>query len=241
MSKLPKAPLLEVIFELRWQIKQKSDLTKYQYLIGDLYSAIKQTYPERESLAPPEVPVDFLINSPVHRFRKDKNQYPLVQIGPGVLTLNTIDENYHWNDFYSWAEALNNVFFSVFQLENETFRSNLLYLDFFKFDFINNNVNEFINKSFNIIINQGFIEETGNPFHLDIGFFYNTELGNLSVTLKKGQNGKKEDGIVMQTSLNGKDSMTSSVNVLSWLNQAHEFSSKIFKEITKGELYNSFK
>jgi len=88
MSKLPKAPLLEVIFELRWQIKQKSDLTKYQYLIGDLYSAIKKTYPVRESLAPPEVPTDILINNPVHRFRKDKNQYPLVQIGPGLLTLN---------------------------------------------------------------------------------------------------------------------------------------------------------
>src|SRR5690606_24284977 len=129
----------------------------------------------------------------------------------------------------------------VFPLESETFQSNLLYLDFFKFDFINNNVNDFINESFNIVINQGFIEETGNPFHLDFGFFYKTELGNLSVTLKKGQNGKKDDGIVMQTSLHGKDSMKSSDNVLSWLNRAHEFSSKIFKEITKGELYNSFK
>ncbi len=241
MSKLPKAPLLEVIFELRWQIKQKSDLTKYQYLIGDLYSAIKQTYPVRESLAPPEVPTDILINNPVHRFRKDKNQYPLVQIGPGVLTLNTTDDNYYWNDFYNWAETLNNEFFSVFQIENETFKSNLLYLDFFKFDFKSQNVNDFINESFNISVNQGFMKGTGNPFHLDLGFFYETDLGNLSVTLKKGQNGKKEDGIVMQTSLHGKDSMKSSDNVLSWLNQAHEFSSKSFKEITKGELYNSFK
>ncbi len=241
MSKLPKAPLLEVIFELRWQIKQKSDLTKYQYLIGDLYSAIKETYPERESLAPPEVPIDILINSPVHRFRKDKNEYPLVQIGPGVLTLNTTDDNYFYNDFYNWAEILNKKFFTVFPIESETFNSNLLYLDFFKFDFKNQNVNDFINESFNININQGFMIETGNPFNLDLGFFYETDLGNLSVTLKKGQNGKKEDGIVMQTSLHGKESMKSSDNVLSWLNQAHEFSSKLFKEITKGELYNSFK
>ena len=241
MSKLPKAPLLEVIFELRWQIKQKSDLTKFQYLIGDLYSSVKHTYPFRESLAPPEVPTDILINNPVHRFRKDKNQYPLVQIGPGVLTLNTTDENYYWKDFYNWAETLNKEFFSVFPIESETFKSNLLYLDFFKFDFKNQNVNDFINKSFNININQEFMNQTGNPFHLDLGFFYETDLGNLSVTLKKGQNGEKEDGIIMQTSLHGKNSMKSSDKVLSWLNQAHEFSSKIFKEITKGELYNSFK
>jgi len=85
------------------------------------------------------------------------------------------------------------------------------------------------------------MNEPGNPFHLDLRFLYETDLGNLSVTLKKGQNGKKEDGIVMQTTLHGKASMKSSDNVLSWLNEAHEFSSKLFKEITKGELYNSFK
>jgi len=101
MSKLPNAPLIEVIFELRWEIKQKSDLTKYQYLIGDLYSSIKGDFPIRESLAPPEIPTEILINNPAHRFRSDKNQYPLVQVGPGLLTLNTTDENYFWNDFYN--------------------------------------------------------------------------------------------------------------------------------------------
>lgn len=153
MSKLPKAPLLEVIFELRWQIKQKSDLNKYQYLIGDLYSLIKDTYPVRESLAPPEVPTDILINNPVHRFRTATNQYPLVQVGPGVLTLNTTDDNYYWSEFYDWAQTLNQRFFSVFPIETETFNANLLYLDFFKFDFKNDNVNDFINESFNININ----------------------------------------------------------------------------------------
>lgn len=85
------------------------------------------------------------------------------------------------------------------------------------------------------------MNHAGNPFHLDCGFFYETSLGNLSVTLKKGQNGNKENGIVMQTSLHGKDSMKNSENVLSWLSKAHEFAGNTFKEITKGELYNSFK
>lgn len=125
-------------------------MTKYQYLIGDLYSTIKETYPVRESLAPPEVPTDILINNPVRRFRKGKNQYPLVQIGPGLLTLNTTDDNYYWSDFYYWAETINKEFFSVFPIESETFKSNLLYLDFFKFNFKNQNVNDFINDSSNL-------------------------------------------------------------------------------------------
>ena len=132
MSRLPNAPLLEVIFELRWQIKEKEELNKYQFLIGDLYSSIKENYPSRESLVPPQVPTDILINNPFHRFRKGKNEYPLVQIGPGVLTLNTTDDNYFWKDFYTWSESLVTNFFDVFILENEAFKSNLLYLDFFE-------------------------------------------------------------------------------------------------------------
>jgi uncharacterized protein (TIGR04255 family) len=113
----------------------------------------------RESLAPPEVPTDILINNPVHRFRKERNKYPLVQLGPGVLTLNTTDNNYFWEEFYELAKKLNQEFFSVFPIENETFKSNLLYIDFFKYDFKNQNVNEFINDSFNIKIEQGFIKK----------------------------------------------------------------------------------
>lgn len=241
MSKLPKAPLIEVIFELRWQIKQKSDLTKHQYLIGDLYSSIKNDYPIRESLAPPEVPVDVLINNPVHRYRADKNKYPLVQVGPGVLTLNTTDDNYFWEEFFEWADKLTTIFFEVFPIGSETFKPNLLYLDFFKFDFKSDNVINYINRVFNITVDQAFIKDTGNPFNLNTGFFYETELGDLSVTLKKGQNAKKEQGIVMQTMLHGKEPMTKKDNILSWLNNAHSYSSDLFKEITKGDLYNSFK
>jgi uncharacterized protein (TIGR04255 family) len=241
MSKLPNTPLLEVIFELRWQIKQKSDLIKYQYLIGDLYSSIKDTYPVRESLVPPEVPTDILINNPVHRFRKGINQYPLVQIGPGVLTLNTTDEHYYWDEFYQLSKELNESFFSIFPKEDETFKSNLLYLDFFRFDFKNENVEDFINEFFNIKIKQEFLQEKGNPFHLDTGFYYKTNLGDLSVTLKKGKNGKNEEGIVMQTTLFGQESIGDVENVLIWLNKAHDFTSNLFKEITKGKLYTSFK
>lgn len=133
------------------------------------------------------------------------------------------------------------ILFSVFPREEELFKPNLLYLDFFKFDFYNNNVNEFVNDNFNIIFSQSFISETNNPFDLNIGFFNETEMGNLSVTLKKGKNSKQEDGIIMQTSLQCKESMSNSENLLSWLDKAHEFTSDLFKQITKGQLYESFK
>ncbi|HPH00719.1 MAG TPA: TIGR04255 family protein, partial [Tenuifilaceae bacterium] len=89
MSKLPKAPLVEVVFELRWQIINKVDLSKIPYLYGDIYSQLKNKYPFRESIVPPEIPIDILINQPVHRFRTAPNDYPLFQVGTGIITLNT--------------------------------------------------------------------------------------------------------------------------------------------------------
>jgi uncharacterized protein (TIGR04255 family) len=241
MSKLPNAPLLEVVFELRWQIKQKSDLTKYQYLVGDLYSQIKDKYPYRENLTPPEIPIDFLVNNPVHRFRVEKNKYPLVQVGPGVITLNTTEEYYYWEDFYQSAESLTNSFFNVYPIDTESFKPNLSYFDFFKINFKENNVNDFVNSFLNLTHSQDFIEINTNPFDLDVGFFYLIDLGKLSVTLKKGQNSQSEEGIVMQMSLIGEKSSTNNENLLTWLGSAHSFLSDLFKKITHGELYNSFK
>ena len=75
MSKLPKAPLVEVVFELKWDIKIKSDLDDFQYLYGDLYANLKNEFPNRERLTPLEIPFDALINIPVFRFTKNENKY----------------------------------------------------------------------------------------------------------------------------------------------------------------------
>ena len=72
MSKLPNAPLLEVIFEIKWDITNKSDIAKFQYLHGDLYSNLKDKYFYRESLLPSEVPFEMVKGMPVYRFRKEE-------------------------------------------------------------------------------------------------------------------------------------------------------------------------
>ncbi len=62
MSKLHSAPLLEVIFEIKWAVISKSDIVDFQYLHGDLYSKLKSKYSHRESLIPPEIPIDVVSN-----------------------------------------------------------------------------------------------------------------------------------------------------------------------------------
>lgn len=241
MSKLPKAPLLEVIYELRWDIKNEQDLVKFQYLHGDLYSAQKTNYPSRELLTPTDMPMALMINNPVYRFKSNES-YPLFQLGPGVLSLNTTDATYFWEDYYEGCRNLTASFFDVYQLTNdEKFRPNLIYLDFYKFDFINNDVITFINDNLNIVLSQNFYKTIKNPSTISLAFNYTTDLGKLDILLNAGLNGSNETGLVIRTQLNGPAVAPSTDEIMSWLDKAHTFCSNLFKEMTKGDLYETFK
>lgn len=242
MSKLPKAPLVEVVLEIRWNIIEKSDLTRIQYLYGDIYSELKHQYPFRESIVSPEIPLDVLINQPTHRFRKAVNEYPLFQVGPGILTLNTIDNNYYWENFLKWTEELVDSFLKVFPInKSENLTPSVLFLDFFPFDFSKGDAYQFLNDKFNIVFNQSFISNVNYPKDLNLGFFYDIPEGNLSISFQKGKNKEQKEGIVLQTRINGYPIVPAKREMLDWIILSHEASSELFKKLTEGELYESFK
>jgi len=239
MSKLKKAPLVEVVFELRWAITNSNDLAKAQYLYGDLYNELKDSYPFREGIVPAEVPVELLINRPIHRFRKAKNDYPLCQVGPGIITHNTIDKQYFWDSFYENTTKLIDSFFKVFPL-NEQISISLLYIDLIPFDFANNNVYKFLNDNLNIDFKQSFLDENSQPFDLSFGFYYKTKFGNLELTFKRGRKNENEEGILIQTRLNGDNISTETNQIFDWLENAHDTCSNTFKKLISTKLYDSF-
>lgn len=242
MSKLPKAPLLEVIYELRWNITNQQDLTKFQYFHGDLYAALKNDYPFRQLLTLPDMPSALLINSPVYRFRSEENGYPLFQLGPGLLSFNTTDATYDWDEYFDRCKKITSSFFKVYQLsKDEKFRPNLVYVDFFKFDFENEDVITFINENLNILLKQNFYDSVNYASSISLGFNYKTELGQLDISLNSGKNDKNETGIVLKTQLNGPFVPPNTDEVLNWLDEAHNFCSDLFKQMTRGQLYESFK
>ncbi|WP_395076487.1 TIGR04255 family protein [Flavobacterium sp.] len=242
MSKLPKAPLIEVVLELKWEILNKEDINELQYLHGDLYSKLNDKYPFRENILPYDIPLDILANQPVYRFRSSENGYPLVQLGPGIITLNTTDEYYEWGKFSNLSVMLFEKFSQVYSKFNlKKYSPSLLYLDFFPFDFEKNNVYEFINNNFSIVINQSFLENKGNPKQVNFSFDYQLENDDLSVVFQKGINSQGIDGIILQSRINGGLIGADLKLINDWVNSAHETVSEIFKKITEGRLYESFK
>jgi uncharacterized protein (TIGR04255 family) len=242
MEKLPNAPLLEIIFELRWKVDSKAELSKCQYLHGDLYALLKEDYPYRESLISPEVPIELYISVPAHRFRTSQEKYPLVQVGPGLITVNTTGDEYYWNDFEKKINSVLNRFSQVYKFESEQKVSLALqYFDFLLFDFSKDNVHEYLTNNLNVNINQNFHKSETSPTGFNFGFQYQTKIGVLSVLMNRGKNLKKEDGIIIQTSILNSELHGETKIINSWLEEAHSFCSNLFKNMMKPSMYESFK
>ncbi|KAB2881497.1 TIGR04255 family protein [bacterium] len=242
MSKLPNAPLIEVVFELRWKISDKKDLERYQYLHGDLFALVKGNYKYREALFPAEVPIEVYANNPAYRFRVEKDSYPLIQVGPGVITVNTIDEKYNWDEYESRVMDVISKFMQVHPLDlDQTVTLTLQYFDFLQFDFKKNEVFQFLKDNLNISIQQDFYKNVLHSTNLNVGLSYETSNGALTLSFNRGNNKDGQDGIVIRTSLVGKPIKPEKNQIKKWLAESHEFCSQLFKDMTKGGLYESFK
>ncbi len=107
MSKLKNAPLVEVVFEIKWgKTTQKGNdlLIEFSQEEQSLMPGKFQIFAENEGFGLLEVienqpPIPHLVK---YRYRKKPESYPLYQLGNGVFTVNQIDfdgYNYDWDVF----------------------------------------------------------------------------------------------------------------------------------------------
>ncbi|MBI4640175.1 MAG: TIGR04255 family protein [Candidatus Tectomicrobia bacterium] len=101
IPKLTKAPLQEVIFEAFWELdihpqSRESDDPGFELAQGVFAEIVRQEFPFYKRVAPPLVPVHFLLHRPVHQFWRGHAQWPVLQLGPGLLSANDTEETYVW-------------------------------------------------------------------------------------------------------------------------------------------------
>lgn len=181
-----------------------------------------------------------MIGEPTHRFRTEPNGYPLVQIGPGVLTVNTIDSKYSWKEYEAWIIDAFKRLTEIYTLkESQNVRLTLQYIDLIKFDFEKEDVLNFLKEKMNISVNQSFYTES-NAKNVVLGLNFENSLGILNVSIVRGKNIKGEDGITIQTNLTSGVIKPEINFVGEWLAKAHELTSGLFKEMTKGKLQEMF-
>ena len=107
------APLVEVIAEIHWhltEIDQASNtkIDPYYYLFQqEFLSHAKEIGLQHvEELIPDFVPPQFTPNQPRLRLRATAENWPLAQLGPGIITVNIVPPYNGWKEFEIFLSLL---------------------------------------------------------------------------------------------------------------------------------------
>ncbi len=250
MKKLPNAPLQEVIFEVRWllDVDEETNLSfdpNFEFALGKFYSSIEsEGLSEIKRKVPKEVPPQFLNYKTIYQFVSGENKWPLMQLGPGIFTVNDTEKNYHWDETYlplikKGLKLLN----EAYKTDQEFIFASLRYIDTinvneYGFDgdwqkFIADNLNVTFNNLYdtrgalnNLQFNQEFLLEDNS---------------NLQISISNGKTQRdKQPLLIWQTGISKKQDFDYEA-LIDWLVRSHEITSELFKELVKPELYDSFK
>jgi uncharacterized protein (TIGR04255 family) len=251
---LSRKPLLEAVFELRWQLQPIAPGQprvfdrNYKLMIGRLYDRIKDTYPVHEPLPTSTMPDEISGYVIQHRFRDVSDGWPLVQIGPGILTLNDTDK-YDWSDFGGRIPHILNAFFDVYPLKDLVVNGLLLrYIDSIDFNYETENVFRFLKRAMKTTVNvpKNLFDETGisqKPLALDLRFSFpaSTPRGAVHLRFARGQK-NNVDALIWETMMQsiGVDAPKTSNEIEAWVQDAHKLTDDWFFKLIEGELLRRF-
>lgn len=251
IENLTNKPLAEAIFELRWGLDGPPGMAVdpyYQMLIGQLYSAVKDNYPFWERLPTAEVPEGFAPYTPHHRFRVAADQWPLVQIGPGILTVNDT-ESYDWDAFYPRCATIIDTLFSIYPEANERlriFEVTLRYID--ADNLLDNSALEFL-KELKVSVNLpetlfagGRIEGANLGVSLSLAYPTLQPKGVFQVSFSQGRK-NEQDAMIWETQVlsRGADAPHQPETIKAWLKEAHDTTHDWFFRQIDGNLLEKYK
>ncbi len=127
MPTLKNKPLVEAILEVRWELSRVAPAESptmqgfgppsqadphFRLLTARLFDRFQERYPFDEQLPAANLPAELLPYTVQHRFRSSEKGWPLVQVGPGILTLNDTSA-YKWRSFSEYADHAVRCLFSA--------------------------------------------------------------------------------------------------------------------------------
>lgn len=253
-KELSNKPLLEAIFELKWKLKEISEGVKvdpnYKLLLGMIYDRIKDEYPYYEELPTATMPDEMAGHVIQNRFRTNENEWPVFQIGPGIITVNDT-QGYVWDDFQKRINDIIGILHEVYpnSEENLKFESvSLRYLDSIEFNFENNNIFDFLKdemkthvKFYDKLFDGTGVESSPLGFDFKTSFVCNNPKG--AMFLRFGRvNINSSDNLMWETmvkSLYG-DTPQKQEDLEVWVNEAHDLTDDWFFKLIDGNLMRRF-
>jgi uncharacterized protein (TIGR04255 family) len=249
---LKNKPLIEVIFTLRWELKKFDDEVLYdpnfKLLVGRFQERIQEDYPIYEPLETSKIPDEFATYLVQHSFKQKENDWPLIRLGPGIITLHESQE-YEWDAFKNKIEKTINAFFESYPDKNnlKLIELSLRYIDALNFDYSQNNCLYFLKENMklsaslqNNVFKTTSIEET--PINFNFSFTYRSEKPKGALYLQFYRGGENGDALVWETIIRSmnEDIPENYSEILMWPEEAHALTHDVFFNIIEGELYRRF-
>jgi uncharacterized protein (TIGR04255 family) len=245
---LPKKPLIEALVEIKWGAEGEMD-PGFHLLVGSLYERVRSEYPDVEDLPTSNFPPALMTHVVRHRFRRTKGGWPLIQIGPGILTVNET-ESYTWDDFSRRSRDVLPKLFEAHPSGDKLQVSQLLlrYINGVDLDYLREDVLEFLHKNMRTdvalpasVFSDGQVDAKPMEFGLRMSFRAANPKGTLIVQINTGEI-KKRSGIIWELLFRSAGTevpgMPSELDA--WLEGAHNTVERWFFELSKGPLLERF-
>lgn len=246
-------PLIEAILEVKWGLKTAEPKgfgvdPNYRILLGRFYERIQSKYPVHDALPSASIPDQLVEKTAQHRFRIKADSWPLIQLGPGLLTVNETS-GYTWLDFKGRCEAAIEQFLDAYpekggpSIEELT----LWYIDAVDFDYKADNVFVFLREKLKIkievpesLFTDVPVGKNPSSFKWEVSYPLSNPKGRIRLRVGTGvREGKPV--LLWETLVVSKIGEISSLkNFPEWLSAAHEVTDDWFFKLIDGDLYKRF-
>ncbi len=256
MEKLSKQPLVEVIFELHWNSKNGYPDSYYKLIIGAFYEHIKKEFPVFEPLITANIPEEAIPPESrivQYRFWSENKTWPVVQLGPGILTVNMNEDYGGWNTFKPVIEKVTDKFLKSHPYIEDLVLEELIlkYIDVFYIDFSKNNVLDYLKNKLHIDLQVDLENDPRKanlseiPINVDIKLEYqiNEPEGILGFRFFKAFV-KEKEGLVLESYVVSKQILGFDLSkefIATWLDKAHDMTDFIFSNLIRGKLMEELK
>lgn len=240
-------PLIEVIVEVKWELQ------KLEAIPG---AAIDPHFPEFaksfekfvqdkgfksvERVTPEDFPIEFLAGKPIFRYRKQKDKWPLFQIGPGLLTVNVVPPYGGWGRFkkiiHQGLEGLH-VLYPISEKYLKISKLELRYLNGFDDEWGYKKYNSFLSNDLNcnIAVSKGIIDdyvESPDEAQSFFQFIFNLKKDKQSkgiIKVSPGSKKGKEAAILELTVQKNFEFKANEKTIIKWFDDSHQAISNWFQ------------
>jgi uncharacterized protein (TIGR04255 family) len=242
-KKLKFAPLKEVVFELFWELP--NDATgfpvdpDFDIALGTFASRISDQLPVHRRLFPPGVSLK-IYPKLTNQFWRGQLEWPVVQLGPGMMAVNDTEKNYTWNSYRNQIHQAIDFLTLSYKEALKFNKVTLKYVDSVDIDDSRVDINSYISTNFKTGIVNNF-PLPGTLKGVNINQVFALDDGtSLSLNIQSAINNMNAKQALVWVTSTEKNGHLKVEDMLLWLDNVHTICSNIFKELLNPEFYASF-